>query len=234
VDTLFWQTTLHRSIPWTDAACILLAVAGFTLLSEWRGPPDERVGAAVLLLLVAATAATLAVTNRVLAHSTVRWNPFEAERLGVLTLALLAPPHAWLGIACILELTVASLVQWFAWSPAARERLPPAAPWFVVCYSLFATMVYAHRLARQLVERRAAHAQAEAAALERFMRLLLSTRDLANTPLQTIELTVALLRRKEGLEERLLDRLERATRRLAVISHALESEAIDLRKGAGG
>jgi hypothetical protein len=134
---------------------------------------------------------------------------------------------------CILELTIASLVQWFAWGPEVRARLPPAAPWFVVCYAIFATVVYAHRLMRQLVERRAAHAEAEAAALERFMRLLLSMRDLANTPLQTIELTVGLLRRKSALEERLLDRLERATRRLVVISHALEAEASDARRGAG-
>jgi hypothetical protein len=234
LDAAFWQTTLHRSIPWPYAACILLAVAGFAALSSWQGPPDERVAAGVLLLLVAATAATLAVANHQLAHSEVRWNPFESERLGVLTIALLAPPRAWLGLACIFELTGAALAQWFAWGAAARARLPPAAPWFVVCYGLFATMVYAHRLARQLVERRAAHARAEAAAVERFMRVLLSMRDLANTPLQTIELTVALLRRKETLEERLLERLERATRRLAVISHALEAEARDLRKGAEG
>jgi hypothetical protein len=231
IDAVFWRTTLHRAVPWSHAASILLGLAGFGLLSGWRGRSDERVGAGVLLLLVAATAATIAVTNDRLAHSTVRWNPFEAERLGALTIALLAPPRVWLGIACILELTVAPLAQWFAWSPAVRARLPPAAPWFVVCYGLFAVMVYAHRLARKLVERRALQAEAETAALERFMGLLLSMRDLANTPLQTIELTVSLLRRRETLEERLLDRLERATRRLVAMSHALEAEVTAVQRG---
>jgi hypothetical protein len=234
VDLVFWQTTFHR-IVWCHLACMALCACVFAVLTALRDRPSERVGTAAILVVVTATLATLSVTDHTFAHSSnVRWTPFEAQRLGVLTIALLAPPRVWLGIACIVEMTLAPLIAWAVWAPEVRARLPVASPWFVACYGIFAAMVYAHRLARQRVERRAADAQAEAAALERFVRLVISVRDLANTPLQTIELTVALLRCKKSLEEHLLGRLERATQRLVAIGRALEAQEIDARRHFGG
>src|SRR5262249_8383675 len=66
------------------------------------------------------------------------------------------------------------------------------------------------RLRRQAIERKMAHAQAEAASLERFTRSMLAVRDLTNTPLQTLELNVALMARRLPEERAHLDRMQRA------------------------
>lgn len=222
LDAAFWETAMG-SMPRGHLICIAFVAALWVVLIVTRGLPSEALGTVALLACVTAVLAALEMSDRRLAGSTVMWSPFEAQKLGTLTLALLAPPRAWLGTVCIAEVTVVPLVEWASWSPAWRARFPVAAAWMVVAYGLFALVVYAHQLSRRTLERRVAVARAEAASSERFARLAILVRDLANTPLQTIELTVAALRRRLTFDPALLDRLERAAARLVAIGRALES-----------
>jgi hypothetical protein len=226
LDTLFWKTALDR-ILWRHLAAIGFAGAILIVLFALRKRPREWVGAAAFLLNNSAILAAFWASDQALASSSERWTPFEVEKLGALTIALLAPPRAWVGLLAIAETTAVPLVEYMTWGPAVRARLPAAAPWIITAYGVFAFLLYGHQLRRQASERRAASAHAEALALERVARLVLSMRDLANTPLQIIELTVALLRKRQA-HEPLVARLERAAERLVAIGQALESERLDL------
>jgi hypothetical protein len=67
-------------------------------------------------------------------------------------------------------------------------------------------------------------ARAEAAALERLAESLLAVRDLANTPLQTIGASAAVLRKKHPELAGTLDRIDRALERLHELSRILERD----------
>jgi hypothetical protein len=225
LDEVFWKTTLH-GVLWGHFVSVSALVVILGVLLALRSRPTELLGSAALLLCVVATLAALSLSDRRLAASNVRWTPFEPQRLGALAIALLAPPRAWLGAICIAAATVVPLVEWATWSANWRAGLPASAPWMVVAYGLFAVVIYAHQLARQALATRVAVAWVEAIALEQLARLVLTVRDLANTPLQTIELTVALIRKQKTFEPSLLARLERAAQRLVAIAHAVETEQL--------
>lgn len=233
IDSAFWQSTLHRFL-WGHTACIVLSAGIIAVLVATRRRPIPWLASVALLVNTTAALAALRITDNLLASSGEPWTPFEAQRLATLAMAVLAPPRVWLGVALIAEITAVSFAEWTSWGPAIRATLPAATPWLVVAYALFASVVYAHQLARQSLERRAARAHAEAAVMERHALLVFAVRDLANTPLQTIELTVALIRRRHGLDPRLLERLERAAGRLVAIGRLLEEQQQAATRRTGG
>lgn len=225
IDASYWKTTWGFAPPGHVAAAVLGSVC-LVLLVVTRDRPRRWVGSTVFLVDMAAILAALSWTDGVLAHADPRWYPFDAHKLGALTVALLAPPTVWVGLAAIAGFTVVPLLELHAWEPDVRARFS-AAPWATVAYGAFACGVYAVQIRRYALLRRAARAEAEAAALERFARMMLAVRDLANTPLQTVELTAALLRRRGEADPRLLDRVLRACDRLVAVSRLLDRYAID-------
>ena len=218
IDSIFWKAALGM-VLWGHLAAIALSAS--LVAAVERVPRREWVGTTALFLNNTVALAALWQSDQILAHSDVRWTPFDVQRLGVLTIALFAPPRAATGVATIGLGVAFPLVEYATWDDAVRAHLPVTAPWAMGAYGVFACFLYAHLLRRRTMNRRAALAKAQAEGLERFARLVLAVRDSANTPLQTIELTVALLRR-DGAEPRLLDRLARSVARLTAIGRALE------------
>ena len=97
-------------------------------------------------------------------------------------------------------------------SSASKARAP-AEPWAILAFGTFAAGIYAYRIYAWRKEQRLADALAEARISERLSRIVLALQDLANTPLQTLELTSALLARG-GAAPPLIDRMQRALARL--------------------
>jgi hypothetical protein len=225
IDASYWKTTYGFAPPGHVAAAMLSA-ASVVLLVVMRERPRKWLGSAVFVVDIAVVLAALSWSDGVLAHADPHWVPFDAHKLGALAVALLAPPTVWVGLVAIAGFTVAPLLELHAWEPEVRARMP-AAPWATLAYGVFACGLYAVQIRRYALMRRAARAEAEAAALERFARMVLALRDLANTPLQTVELTTALLRRRGEPDPRLLDRILRACDRLVATSRVLDRYAID-------
>jgi hypothetical protein len=225
IDASYWKTT-YGFAPTGHVATAVLASASLILLVATRDRPRRWLGTVVFLAVIATTLAALSWTDRVLAHADPHWYPFDAHKLGALTVALLAPPSLWVGLVAIAGFTIVPLVELHTWEPEVRARLS-AAPWATVAYGAFAFAVYVLQMRRYALLRRAARAEAEAAALERFARMVLAVRDLANTPLQTVELTAALLRRRGEPDARLLDRVLRACDRLVGLGRVLDRYALD-------
>src|SRR5262249_36144624 len=72
-------------------------------------------------------------------------------------------------------------------------RLPLGEPWASIAFLLFAMAILVYRVRERRLEQRVIRAQSNAEALTHVARRFLAIRDLANTPLQTIEATAALL-----------------------------------------
>jgi hypothetical protein len=142
---------------------------------------------------------------------------FQAQKLAVLTVALLAPPSLWSGLGSIALFGGAPLVELATLEEPTRDNLTTE-PWAMMAYGMFAIGLYLYRIHTRRVERRMRRALAEAVAFERLARMQLAIRDVSNTPLQTLRLTNAVLRGRCPGERHLVERMDRALSRLCELN----------------
>jgi hypothetical protein len=226
VDAMFWRTVEGGAL-WRQLAYVGLAGALLLLLLSKRIRSSESACTAIFVVNVAAALATLWASDDRLAHTQQPWSAFDAQKLGALALALLAPPRAWVGIGSIAAFTLVPLVEFTLWGPVVRARLPVGTPWAPIAYGAFSLILYAHELRRIALAQRIARSEAEREAASRLAQVALAIRDLANTPVQTIQISLALLRHHGSGEPRLLDRIERANGRLVELDRLLDAYKTD-------
>jgi hypothetical protein len=140
-------------------------------------------------------------------------------QLTMLGIASLAPADPLLPSLLIVALGVQRVVLRFLLGSAP---VAPGEPWITLIYAVIAVGMLLSRARRREAVERAARAMAHAAALERVARLLLAVRDRANTPLQTIALGTAIVKRRGTAEPRVTAAMDRAVRRLRRLSRALQ------------
>jgi hypothetical protein len=153
------------------------------------------------------------------ALSAAPWVPFQPHKLGALAVALLAPPRIWTGALSIALFVGSGVLHWMMLGPGAKARAP-AEPWAILAFGTFAAGIYAYRIYTWRKEQRMATALAEARISERLSRIVLALQDLSNTPLQTLELTNALLARG-GASPALIARMQRALARLRDLNRVM-------------
>lgn len=165
-----------------------------------------------------------ALAEHAMAGSGLIWVPMTGHRLVMLVMGVLAPTGLWLGGGLIVSFALEAVVLWYALGlghhPGVRS---PWEPWVTLIYGGVALALLAYRVRTFHIELKLREARAEAEALERLARLFLAVRDATNTPLQTLELGLALLR-KRGPElasslapmERSMERLRSLAQRLSI------------------
>jgi hypothetical protein len=201
------------------AVVICAAIWSWSLLH--RGVPSMTTSNLVLLILNAAIIAALTSAGQRLAESGMPWVPFRPHKLGVMAIALLAPPALWVGIVTILGFIAAAAIQFALFDPEIRARLPFGDPLSTVMFGAFALVLLFFRHRADKVERDVTRAHAEAESYQRYARAILAIRDLANTPLQTLTNVVALLRQRHPELDEEINRLERAVTRLTELDRAM-------------
>jgi hypothetical protein len=150
------------------------------------------------------------------------WVPMTGHRLVMLALGVLAPTSLWLGGVLIGALALEAAVLWYALGlgthPGVRS---PWEPWVTLIYGGVALAVLAYRVRSFHIELRLREARAKAEALERLARLFLAVRDATNTPLQTLELSIALLQRRHPECASTTQTMARAVQRLRSLAQRL-------------
>ncbi|WP_395834302.1 hypothetical protein [Archangium violaceum] len=151
------------------------------------------------------------------------WVPMTGHRLVMLALGVLAPTGLWLGGGLIAAFALETVVLWYALGlgqhPGVRA---PWEPWVTLVYGGVALAMLAYRVRSHTIELKLREARTEAEALERLARLFLVVRDATNTPLQTLELSLALLRKNNPeCSPRTLATMERALERLRALFQRL-------------
>jgi hypothetical protein len=106
-------------------------------------------------------------------------------------------------------------------TPQMRAELPVEAPWTTTIYPVIATGILLYRARAARIEREMIRAQAQREELERLAKVSLAYRDLTNSPLQTLELLGAELRRQNPDSAKLVDVLERSLTRLRTLGEIL-------------
>ena len=216
---------LGRNIPampiYPYAASVLTGIALMVFLLICRQRATVRLGSTVFLVNNVVIMMTLWITSGYWATTGPAWTPFQANKLGVLAVAMLAP-ELGVGLAVIAGFVAIALGKFYFLDPDIQRGFPVGEPWLILIYALFAGVLLVYRVRGLAIEREMLRVQAEAAASEQLARAFLRLSDYANTPIQTIAFATKLLSTKNHDDLKpLVDRLERAVERMKELSDAL-------------
>ncbi|MBS2029310.1 MAG: hypothetical protein JST54_15520 [Deltaproteobacteria bacterium] len=206
-------------------ALLLLA-----LLFVERGSLPVAALHALFLANNIAVAGVLWLTRPTYAEAQRLWLPFEPYRLSVLAIALLAPPRLWVGASTIALFVGSGVLRFFTLDPDVQARLSPAAPVALCAFGVFSVVLLINRLRSRALAEALAASRAKTAVLEGVTRRFLAIRDLANSPLQTLEATMVLLANVPGAEvhaQRMARALERLRAWNALLQESPSAEAWD-------
>ena len=204
--------------PSLMSALVGIGLAVFLLIQRERA--TVRLGSVAFLINIFAMLVALWITSGYWASAGRSWTPFQANKLGILAVPLLAP-QLGVGLAAIAGFTAMAIGKFYVLDPDIQRGLPVGEPWLILIYALFGGVLLVYRLRSMVLEREMLRLHAEAAAAEQLARTLLRLRDYANTPIQTITLTAELIRVSNPELKPALVRLERAVEKLTALSSAL-------------
>src|SRR5262245_35953906 len=201
---------MPRWPPLMSAAVgVLLAV----VLVARRRHPTYRLCATVFLLNNAVILVALWITTGAFAAAPGKWVPFQANKLGVLAAAVLAPGLVT-GLITIGGFVGMAVLRYLLLSPELQQRLPIGEPWAILIYAIFAVAMLGYRVHSVTLSRRMFRVRTESIATQRLARTFLALRDFTNTPLQTIELAAKIVRARSPNLTPLVDRIDRSLDRL--------------------
>ncbi len=163
-----------------------------------------------------------AMAEYAMAFSGRTWEPMTGHRLVMLAISVLAPTRLWLGGGLIAAFALEAVVLWYALGMAQLLGGVVWEPWLTLIYGGVALGLLGWRVRNHTIELKLRQARADAEALERLARLLLALRDAANTPLQTLELSLHMLQRGP-CNPALLASMERAVHRLRGLTQRMAS-----------
>jgi signal transduction histidine kinase len=205
--------------PYVMSAAVGIALILVLLIR--RQSATVRLGSAVFMINTLALLVGLWITSGYWAATGSAWTPFQANKLGALAVAMLAPQLS-VGLASIAGFTAVALGKFYFLDPDIQRGFPVGEPWLILIYALFAGVLLVFRVRGLAIEREMLRLQAEAAASDQLARTFLRLSDYANTPIQTIAFATELLRTKNRDDlQPVLDRLKRAVERLRELSDTL-------------
>jgi hypothetical protein len=214
---------LGRDVPnmprWPSLASAAAGVLLIVVLLVRRHRPTTRLTSAVFLVNIGIIVCALWITSGAYAAAPGRWIPFQANKLGALAAAVLAPDLAT-GLLAIGAFVAMALLR-FAMLPSdEQQRFPIGEPWTIVIYAVFAVAMLGYRVHSVALARRVLRIRTESIATQRLARTFLALRDVTNTPLQTIELAADIVRARCPDMAPVLDRIDRSLDRLYRLNRA--------------
>jgi hypothetical protein len=176
-------------LSWAFSLALLMFV-----LQRSRRPSIPQASVAFLLNNVAITVALWFMN----AQDASAWPGrilFQPNNLGVLATATLAPGSPSFGLLSMAMFAGSALFQLFTLPEAVRDRVAHGEVWAVLMFTVFSVVILFGRLRSERLRDQLARSHAEGALLAQTSKRFLALRDLANTPLQTLEATATLLER---------------------------------------
>ena len=217
---------LARDVPampmYPYAMSVLVGIGLMLFLLIRRQRATVRLCSAVFLVNIVAILVALWITSGYWAATGSAWTPFQANKLGALAVAMLAP-QLGVGLVSIAGFAAIAIGKFYVLDPEIHRGFPVGEPWFILIYALFGAVLLIYRLRGMVLERNMLRAQAEAIAAGQLARTFMRIRNYTNTPIQTIAFTTELLRAKTHDLKPILDRLERAVDKLTECSRLLGS-----------
>ena len=223
---------LRRSVPgiplWPSICSMAISGVLLAILVSLRRRATVRLAASFFLFNNLGVVSALWITSGYSFQGLASWVPFQANKLGVLIVAALGPQQM-VGLLSIGLFVGAALVK--AWT---LRTAPALAPLFeievgtLLVFGIAGAALLVYRTRSDRLRDDLVHAQAKSHALGSLAQRLLAISDLANTPLQIIELNVPLLKTTQPVASASVLRIERAVGTLRIWHQILDREAAQL------
>jgi hypothetical protein len=220
MDLLFAARDIPDMPAWPSLMSSATGALLVIILLARRRNPTARLAAIVFLVNTGVLLVALWITTGAYAAAPGKWIPFQANKMGALAAAVLAPDLAT-GILSIGGFVGMVLIRYATLTAAQQQRLPIAEPWVIFIYAVFALAMLGYRLHSVALAKRMLRIRTESIATQRLARTFLAMRDFTNTPLQTIELSAHILRARCPEAAPVLDRIDRSINRLYRLNRSL-------------
>jgi len=219
------EIALARTIPGvsTKSAGIsaMVALLLLVVLLIRRKTPSVRLASVIYLVTTVSVVTVLLLTNLQFAVLERNWQPFQAAKLGCLIAAMVAPGF-WIGLLSILAYFFSALLQFeLFFPPEIKAQVAASEPWPMLAFALAGVLALVYRFRRVQLEQEVARIQADNFAIRQLAYAFLNIRDLMNTPLQVIDLSVGLLRRSNDPNKLIIDCIDHSMHRLREINAVL-------------
>jgi hypothetical protein len=216
----FWSIS-GWGLRGVQGAGILINAAAFVALRA-GGLSQSRARSNALFLLVLVPTAVMAwMVDDARAAQSAHWVPYEPSKLSALTLAIIAPPGWPIGMVAILMFVGSALVHHLLLASVLTERMWAGEPFGIIAYGLFALVVLGFKQRSYTLRGELEHERSEKLSLERVARVSMALRDLANTPVQTLELVRQKLLTDDPQPGVQIERMGRALERLRRLNDIL-------------
>jgi hypothetical protein len=149
------------------------------------------------------------------------WEPLLRQKFVFAIVALFVPPRLWLGLLVMALVATEALLEYWLGGLHAQPGLWVHDPWATLVAAGVGVLIMLLRTRDLSHEREAAARLERLQATEKIALMSLAVRDLANTPLQTLAASLALLERECPEAERFLPRMQRSLGRLTELNELL-------------
>lgn len=153
--------------------------------------------------------------------------PMIAHHFVLLGIAILPPHHFRWGLVLLGVFTAHALGLWITLEGVGMSRSLEREPWFTLLFAGISVGLMWSSWRRHDLSLRLARAEARADALDQFNRVMLALRDRANTPLQTLELSIAVLEREATELAPSLATMRRAISQLVAAQEPVSRAAVN-------
>lgn len=205
-----------------QALGIVTSSGALWLLRSLRPPTSRTTSHLLFLLVLLPTVVMTWMVDDARAARGAFWVPYEPNKLSVLTLAIISPPGWPIGMIAILLFLGSAVLHHMMLADEIRARMSAGEPFGIIAYSVFALVMLGFRQRAYTLRSELEHERSDKLTLERVARVSLALRDLANTPVQTLELVRQRLLTDDPQLLLQTERMGRALERLRRLNDILE------------
>lgn len=175
---------------------LVLSIIGFALLqTSFKKPSRNVVGIFFISFVILITISILMNQQHFVENFDV-FEPYFVAKLLAISIALSAPPKLWVGWMSLFIVGLAPVIQYYSWPPFYRSQLGAQEPTMTIAFVIVAAVLYINRLRTLTLLKKEVIATEKLTFIQRLGGLMVGLQHLNNTPLQTMEISLELMREK--------------------------------------
>lgn len=202
---------------------LAVVVATFLISSKYPKMP-VKYSAILTIFMMICTLLPSNHTADISAEKNLQISYFGTYKVTAVIVAMLAPFPHFLGYLLLAICLFFPPIQVLLYSREVMHISGQYEPWITMCYSLAAFLVLHHRLGTLKLHANLIESQAKEKNLRDFADVALALRDLTNTPLQSLDLIIELLRQEKISQVQAADLLSKTTYRLRELMLVLSDQ----------
>lgn len=218
-------TRVNAKLPVDGLWYLALAVVVFSFFLTSKLPRLKVKYCVTLNILMALC--TLLPSNQIAdlaAETNMSISYFGTYKVMAMIVALLAPFPYYVGYILLSFCLLLPPLQVLLFSPEIMRVTGYYEPWITMCYALVSFLVLHHRRSTLKIHAHLIESQAKEKSLRDFADVAMALRDLTNTPLQSLDLLIELLREEKISQKQASELLGRTTYRLRELMQVLSEQ----------